>query len=91
MTGLDVHSHFLERASLNKAKYFKDNSASIRFLPYDFLYEKDDNDHISSLDKIDVATFGFAVTMESLEKRANLFKTGANLLVPLSADEPTIE
>ena len=62
MTGVDYHSHFMERASLNLEKYSTHVSrGSVKFRRHDFLKESFDS-------KFDILTFGFEVSMDVLLK-----------------------
>ena len=60
MTGVDYHSHFMERASLNLEKYANHlTKGSVKFRRHDFLKEKFEQ-------KFDLLTFGFEVSKDVL-------------------------
>ena len=60
MTGVDYHSHFMERASLNFEKYQTHmQQGTVKFRPHDFL-----KDTLQS--KYDLLTFGFEVSLDVL-------------------------
>lgn len=78
MTGVDYHSHFMERASLNLEKYANYlTNGSVKFRRHDFLKEKFDH-------KFDLLTFGFEVSKDVLIKNQSCLELGAHILVPLS-------
>lgn len=77
MTGVDYHSHFMERASLNNQLYAAHLKGPVKFKPLDFL-----NDSLH--EQFDVMTFGFEISLDILRKKQDLFKHGAHILVPLS-------
>lgn len=81
MTGIDYHSHFMERASLNFEKYQTHmQQGTVKFRPHDYI--KDD---LRAEDgKYDLLTFGFEVSLDVLRQRQSSLETGAHILVPLS-------
>lgn len=78
MVGIDFHSHFMERASLNFENYQGSiTNGSVKFRKHDFLKEKLEN-------KFDFLTFGFEVSLDVLRQQQDCMENGAMILAPLS-------
>jgi len=62
MTGVDYHSHFMERATLNYQKYQTHlQRGTVKFRPHDYIRES-----LPSDTKYDMVTFGFEVSLDVL-------------------------
>ena len=78
MVGIDYHSHFMERASLNLEKYQSYlTNGSVKFRKHDFIKEKLDK-------KYDFLTFGFEVSLDVLRQQQDCMEDGACILAPIS-------